>query len=251
MKKLHGIRVALTRAVHQSEDLARPLRALGADVILIPVIAIESVPHPEALRRAVAQCDEYDWIIFSSANAVSAFVAELLPRTPHDCKARVATIGPATRKAAEARGFRVSLMPDRYVAESLVQSFGEDLQGQRILIPSAAVTRDAVAPGLRKRGAQVDVIEAYRNVIPPDAESRARDAFREPYPDWVTFSSSSAVDNLINLIGPDPVSRVKIASIGPITTETVRKHGLDVATEARVHTVQGLVEAIVSVEARS
>jgi uroporphyrinogen-III synthase len=251
MPTLNGVRVALTRAVHQAEDLARPLRALGAELIFVPVIAIESVPHPEALRRAVSQCDQYDWIVFSSANAVSAFVAELLPRTAHDCKARVAAIGAATRRAAEARGFTVSLTPDDYVAESLIQAFGNDLNGQRILIPSAAVSRDIVAPGLRKRGAQVDVVEAYRNDIPAEAEGKARAAFQEPYPDWVTFSSSSAVDNLVRLIGPEPVSRVKIASIGPITTQTVRKHGLDVTAEARVHTVQGLVDAILSVEARA
>jgi uroporphyrinogen-III synthase len=251
MSTLNGVRVALTRAIHQVEDLARPLRALGAELIYVPVIAIESVPHPEALRHAVSQCDQYDWIIFSSANAVSAFVAELLPRTARDCKARVATVGAATKKAAEARGFTVSLTPDQYVAEALVQAFGEDLKGQRILIPSAAVTRDVVAPALRKRGAQVEVVEAYRNVIPAEAEGKARAAFQEPYPDWVTFSSSSAVDNLVSLIGRDPVSRVKIATIGPVTSQTVRKHGLNVAVEARIHNVQGLVDAIVSVEGRS
>lgn len=250
MQTLNGVRVALTRALHQAQDLAEPLRALGADVILVPVIAIESIPRPEALRRGVAQCDQYDWIVFSSANAVSAFMAELPPRSARDCKARIATVGAATRKAAEARGFTVSLTPDRYDAEALVEAFAEDLHDQRILIPSAAVTRDVIAPALRKRGAQVDIVEAYRNVIPGDAQARARDVFQEPYPDWVTFSSSSAVDNLLGLIGRDPVSHVKIASIGPITSATVRKHGLDVTAEAQPHTVQGLVEAIVSVEAR-
>lgn len=247
---LSGARVVLTRAIHQAEDLARPLRALGAEVISVPVIGIESVPHPEALRHAAAQCDEYDWIIFSSANAVSAFVAELLPRTARDCRARVAAVGPATRRAAEDRGFTVAITPDKYVAESLVEAFGQDLAGLRILIPSAAVTRDVVANGLRKRGAQVDLVEAYRNVIPADAQERASAVFREPFPDWVTFSSSSAVDNLVSLIGTEPVSRVKIASIGPITSATIRKHGLRLTAEAGVHTVQGLVDAIVSLETR-
>jgi uroporphyrinogen-III synthase len=248
MRKLSGARVVVTRAIHQAEDLARPLRALGAAVISVPVIGIESVPHPEALRQAASQCHEYDWIIFNSANAVSAFVAELLPRTARDCKARVAAVGSATRRAAEDRGFTVAITPDKYVAESLVDAFGHDLTGQRILIPSAAVTRDVVANGLRKRGAQVDLVEAYRNVIPADAQERASAVFREPFPDWVTFSSSSAVDNLITLIGAEPVSRVKIASIGPITSAAIRKHDLSVTAEAGVHTVQGLVDAIVSLQ---
>lgn len=249
MRRLDGARVVLTRAVHQAEDLARPLRGLGAEVILVPVIGIESVPHPEALRRAVSQCDEYDWIVFTSTNAVSAFVAELMPRTARDCTARVAVVGSATRQAAEARGFTVSITPEKYIAESLVEAFDEDLNGRRILIPSAAVTRDVVASGLRKRGAKVDLVEAYRNVIPAEAEPRARAVFREPYPDWVTFSSSSAVDNLVGLIGSEAVSRVKIASIGPITSESVRRHGLSVAMEASVHSAQGLVEGLAAFEA--
>ena len=246
MPQLEGVRVVLTRPVHQSEDLARPLRALGAEVIPLPVIAIEAVAHPEALRRAVSECDAYDWIVFTSANAVAAFAAELLPRSTRDCKAQVAVIGRATKKAAEAHGFSVSVTPETYVAEALVDAFAQDLRGQRILIPSAAVTRDVVANGLRKRGARVEVVEAYRNVIPADAERRARTVFQEPYPDWVTFSSSSAVDNLVTLVGAEIVSRVKIASIGPITSETVRKHGLAVTAEASVQNVQGLVEAVAS-----
>jgi uroporphyrinogen-III synthase len=247
--KLEGVRVALTRAIHQADELARPLRALGADVILVPVIAIESIAHPEALRRAVAQCDEYDWIVFSSSNAVLAFVAELLPRTPRDCKARVAAVGEATRKAAELRGFQVALTPQQYVAEALVEAFPQHLHGQRVLIPSAAITRDVIAPALRKRGAKVEVVEIYRNVIPANAEDKARAAFQDP-PQWVTFSSSSAVDNLVALIGPSPITRSKIATIGPITSATVRKHGLTVSAEANPHTSLGLVNAILSVEAQ-
>jgi uroporphyrinogen-III synthase len=124
------------------------------------------------------------------------------------------------------------------------------LRGQRILIPSAAISRDVIAPALRKRGAKVDVVEVYRNVIPANAEDKARAAFQDP-PHWVTFSSSSAVDNLVALIGPDPISRSKIATIGPITSATVRKHGLNVSVEADPHTSQGLVNAILSFEVQA
>jgi uroporphyrinogen-III synthase len=115
----------------------------------------------------------------------------------------------------------------------------------RILIPSAAVTRDVVARELRKRGAQVDVVEAYRNMLPPEAGGQAAAIFREPYPDWVTFASSSAVENLVQLIGTERLNRIKIATIGPITSHTVRQHGLTVTAEAKVHTIEGLIDALI------
>ncbi len=193
---------------------------------------------PEPLRRAAADCNKYDWIIFTSANAVAAFAAR-------DCKTPVATVGAATREAAERHGFAVALTPKEYVAESLLAAFSaEDLNGRRILIPSAAITRDIIPAELRKRGAHVDVVEAYRNVIPPEAAVRAAAVFREPYPDWVTFASASAVHNLIQLAGTSPLLQVKIASIGPITSETIRKYDLTVTAEAEVHTAQGLVHAL-------
>lgn len=244
MWPLTGMRVVVTRAAHQAEELAGPLRDLGAEVILVPVIEIAPPADPTPLHDAARRADDYDWIIFTSANAVEAF-GTLLPAPPAACKARIATVGVATRESAEQHGFSVTLVPARYVAESLVEAFkAMDLNGSRILIPSAAVTRDVVPAELRKRGAHVEVVEAYRNVLPPEAAERAASAFRKPYPDWVTFASSSAVDNLVRLIGPDRVSTVRIATIGPITSQTVRAHGLSVAAEAVDHTVEGLVNAI-------
>ncbi len=243
MGRLDGLRIVVTRAAHQAEELARPLRELGADVLLVPVIGIAPPADPAPLREAAGRVDEYDWILFTSVNAVTAFVA-MLPSSPAECRIRIATVGAATHHAAEANGFAVALTPERYVAESLVEALaGEDLKGQRILIPSAAVTRDVVPAELRKLGAHVDVVEAYRNVMPSEAAERAA-AFREPYPDWVTFASSSAADNLIRLIGSEPLRKVKIATIGPITSATVRKHGLEVAAEAEIQTVEGMVRAI-------
>lgn len=242
--RLLGVRIVVTRAAHQAEELAKPLRELGAEAILLPTIGIAPPADPTPLREAAKCADEYDWIIFTSANAIRAFAAEL-PHSPALCKANVAAVGSATRELAEQHGFRVKLVPERYVAEALVQAFTkQDLNGQRILIPSAAVTRDIVPAELRKRGAQVDVVEAYRNVVPAQAAERAARAFHEPYPDWVTFASSSAVDNLVQLVGTASLRSVKIATIGPITSGTVRKHGLSVAVEAAVYTVAGLVEAI-------
>jgi uroporphyrinogen III methyltransferase/synthase len=235
----------VTRASHQAEELARPLRDLGAEAILLPVIGIAGPLDKAPLKQAAAHANEYDWIVFTSANAIAFFVAELTG-PPCECRARVATVGAATRECAERYGFAVDLTPHKYVAESLVESFASEvLAGRRILIPSAAVTRDVVATELRQRGAQVDVVEAYRNVIPPDTVEQVRGVFREPLPDWVTFASSSAVNNLVGLVGAAVLQRVKIAVIGPVTSDTASSHSLAVAAEARVPTVEGLVNAIV------
>ncbi len=244
MSSLTGLRIVVTRAAHQAEELARPLRQLGAKVILLPLIAIGPPLDPEPLRRAAAESNDYDWILFTSANAVRAFACEL--RSPaNECRARIAAIGMATRRAAEEQGFSVSLMPADYVAEALVEAFGpEDLDSRRILIPQAAVARDVVATELRRRGARVGVVEAYRNVMPPEAAGRTREIFREPYPDWVTLASSSAAANLFRILGADALQWVNIASIGPITSDTVRKLGGSVAAEANPHTIEGLVEAL-------
>ena len=244
MCSLQGIRIVVTRAAHQAEELAEPLRALGSEVLLVPVIGIAGPSDPAPLREAAAACDRYDWIIFTSVNAVTAFAAELPgPRRPGS--ALVATIGEATRRSAEQNGFRVSMMPEKYVAESLTQAMrAHPLAGKRVLIPRAAVARDVVPDALRALGAQVNVVEAYRNVVPLGAAGRVREVFREPFPDWTTFASPSAVENLVKLAGVAALRRVRIATIGPVTSETVREYGLSVAAEAQVHSVPGLVKAL-------
>jgi uroporphyrinogen III methyltransferase/synthase len=221
------------------------LRELGAEAILLPVITIAAPLDKSPLRAAAARVNEYDWIIFTSTNAINCFVAELAG-APAECRARVATVGASTRECAERQGFAVALTPENYVAESLVASFGSEMiEGRRILIPSAAVTRDVVATELRRRGAQVEVVEAYRNAIPVEATEQAGRIFREPLPDWVTFASSSAVNHLVELVGTAVLRQVKIASIGTVTSDTVSKHGLAASVEARVASMDGLVEAIV------
>lgn len=245
MSSLSGLRIVVTRAAHQAEELAAPLRKFGAEVLLAPIIGIGPPVDPDPLRKSVAQCNNYDWIVFSSANAVSAFVAEL--SSPRSCTARIATVGAATRTVAEREGLAVDLVPEKYVAESLVEVLGtQDLKDKRILIPSAAVTRDVVPAALRQLGAHVEVVEAYRNVIPTGAAERVNEVFRDPLPDWVTFASSSAVENTIQLAGIEALERMKIASIGPVTTETLRRHGLHCTAEANPHNVEGLVAAICS-----
>ena len=145
---------------------------------------------------------------------------------------------------------RVDRMPEEYVAESLLEALaGDDLKGQRVLLPRAAVARDVVPVALWDRGATVDVVEAYRTVIPEDAGSRARQML-ERKPDWITFTSSSTVTNLIAAAGREVLQGVKIASIGPITSSTARECGLTIDVEANPHNIEGLVTALVQFTTR-
>jgi uroporphyrinogen-III synthase len=238
-RPLAGLRILVTRAAPQAEELAQPLREQGAEAILLPVIAIAPPANPQPLAQAIAQIDRYDWIVFTSTNAIRALGEKRGP-------ARIATVGAATRAFAEQKGWQVDVTPDNYVAEALVEKLGaEEIRGKRILIPSAAVTRDVVRAELIRRGALVDVVEAYRNVIPPSAPSMAKVIFQRPFPDWITFASSSAVENLISLVTVETLRQTKIACLGPVTSNTVRQHALTVNAEPPKHTIPALVEALV------
>jgi uroporphyrinogen-III synthase len=236
---LTGLRVLVTRAAHQADELAQPLANRGATVILLPVIGIDPPANPAPLAEALEHIDRYDWIVFTSANGVRALGRQ-------KCRARVAAVGAATREFAERNGWMVNLTPETYVADALVEALGaEQLSGRRILIPAAAVTRDVVREELTRCGAVVDVVEAYRNVIPAEAAERAKTIFQLPFPEWITFASSSAVQNLVSLVPVDTLRQSNIACIGPVTSKTVDEYGLTVAAEAQPHTVSGLIDAIV------
>ncbi len=243
---LFGQRIVVTRARDQASEFTAQLRALGADVAEFPVIATVAAADPAALDGALGRLGSYDWLIFTSVNGVRYFV-ERLDASPYDLRglrARICAIGPATARAIEALHLKVDLVPKQYVAESLVEAFAPfDLQGKRILLPRAAVARDVVPVELTKRGAEVEVVEAYRTVVPADASELVAEVFARK-PDWITFTSSSTVKNFLAIAGPQVLEGVKVASIGPVTSETARMHGLDVAVEAREHTMDGLLEAL-------
>jgi len=250
---LFGQRVAVTRAAGQAAELRERLHALGAEVLELPVIAIEPPLDPAPLARAVECIAEYDWLIFTSVNGVRFFTEALdrSARDVRDVRACVCAIGPATRRAVEALHVKVDLMPERYVAESLVAAFAEiELAGKRVLIPRAAVARDVIPLELGRRGARVEVVEAYRNLVPAGAEERVRAAFeagRQPH--WITFTSSSTVRNFVELAGRAALEGVRVASIGPVTSETLRKCGITVDAEAREYTVEGLVQVLLEMQA--
>jgi uroporphyrinogen III methyltransferase / synthase len=252
---LFGKKIIVTRDRGQSPLLAEPLEALGAEVLFVPVIEIVEATEKNSLEQAIAKLDSYDWLIFTSVNGVRHFV-EALDRAKttdlRSLRAKLCAIGPATKAAIEALHLRVDVMPKEYVAESLLEALaGEDLKGQRVLLPRAAVARDLVPLALTERGAQIDVVEAYRTVTPVDAAEKARAALLRK-PDWVTFTSSSTVKNLVEALGGREAALaalrgVKIASIGPITSATAREFGLTVDAEAQPHTIEGLVDVIARV----
>jgi uroporphyrinogen III methyltransferase/synthase len=242
------MRIVITRARGQAAELAAKLEALGAEVVEFPTIEIRPAADYGPLDAALAHIATYDWVIFTSANGVRFFLERLaaLGLNIDAARARVCAIGPATRMAAENAGFRVDLMPGEYVAESLVLAFeGEELKGKRILLPRAAVARDVVPTSLRRRGAHVDVVEAYRTAIPENAPALAREIFAAGRkPDWITFTSSSTVTNFVRAAGVEALEGVRVASIGPVTTATARKLGITVTAEAATFTMEGLAEAI-------
>ncbi len=245
---LAGVSVVITRARDQAGELAAKLEALGAEVVEFPTIEIKPADDYRALDAALANLKSYDWLIFTSANGVKFFMErlDLRGRDLLAFQGSVCAIGPATRKAVENRGLHVTLVPEEYVAESMVAAFeGYELAGKRVLLPRAAVARDLVPTELSKRGAQVDVVEAYRTGVPIDLGARVREVFfGERKPDWITFTSSSTVTNFVHAAGAQTLEDVKVASIGPVTSNTARKYGLEVAVEAFPYTIEGLVGAI-------
>lgn len=249
---LAGRRIVVTRAAAQAAALVGRLRELGADAIELPAIEIRPPADWTELDAAIARLHEYDWLVFTSANGVRFFL-ERLHASPPGARAfqgRICAIGPATRRALEEAHLKPDLVPAEYVAESIVSALSSaELTGRRILLPRAAGARDLLPEQLRLRGARVDVLEAYRTVPPAELAEKARALLAaEPRPDWVTFTSSSTVRHLVEAVGAEALRGLRIASIGPVTSATVRRYGLEVAAEARVYTADGLVEAIVAAE---
>ena len=245
---LFGKRIVVTRAKDQADALGQRLHALGADVIELPTIEIQPASDYARLDQAITELGCYDWLIFTSANGVRFFLERLdHSRTDlRSLRAKICAIGPATRAAVEALHLKVDLMGKEYVAESLVDAFaGHDLAGKRVLLPRAAVARDVVPVELERRGARVDVVEAYRTVIPAKAAERARQLFAAPRrPDCITFTSSSTVRNFVSAAGCQMLEGVRVATIGPVTSDTARTLGIRVDAEAQPFTIDGLVNAV-------
>jgi uroporphyrinogen III methyltransferase/synthase len=244
-RPLFGRRVVVTRSRPQASELSERLRALGAEPIEVPSIRIvDPADGGVALRRAAAElaAGRYDWVVFTSANAVGRLL-DLLPDARAFGQARIAAIGPGTAAALAEGRLVADLVPARFVAEGLLEAFPEAPSGGgRILLPRAAVAREVLPEGLVATGWAVDVVEAYRTVSEPAssavvAEVEAADA--------ICFTSSSTVSGFLAAV--DRVVPPVVACIGPVTAEAARDAGLDVTVVAKEHTLSGLVGALADV----
>jgi uroporphyrinogen-III synthase len=250
-KPLTGIRVLVGRARHQAGALSAELRRLGAQVIEIPFIEIRKPRSFQPLDSALKNFGTYDWLILTSVNGVEAMWARIEKLgLSRNHRLRIAAIGPATKKAIEQRGRKVDVVPKEYVAESVVRSMKSRVKGKRVLLVRAKIARDVIPHELRRAGAHVDVVEAYETVVPRTSRRRLQTALADPKrrPQVVTFTSSSTVKNFIELIGLKKLPAlegIRMASIGPITSATLREFKLPVDIAAKEFTIPGLVAAIV------
>jgi len=254
---LSGVRILVGRARHQAGTLSGELRERGATVLEIPFIEIRPPRSFKPLDSALQNLAAYDWLILTSVNGVEALwrrLGKLRLRKTSLRHTRIAAIGPATKKAMEQRGVKVDVVPKEYVAESVVRSLRRRVKGKRVLLVRARVARDVIPRELRKAGAKVDVVEAYETVVPLASRKRLRAALNNPRrrPHVITFTSSSTVRNFLALLQTRKpnLAGIRLASIGPVTSSTLRERGLHADIAAKQFTIPGLIEVILHAVAK-
>jgi uroporphyrinogen III methyltransferase/synthase len=263
-RPLHGKRVVVTRARAQASGLAKTLRNLGAEVVELPAIRIEPTIGSDEVKRAVERIGDYSLIVLTSPNGVR-LLFEAMRNAGLDARAlggskkqqvgkvgssaehsgtTVAAIGPGTARALAKCGISADIVPERFVAESLVEALGEvDVNGKKVLVARAAEARDVIPEHLESHGAKVDVVALYETVREePSAE--AIEAAQAA--DYVTFTSSSTVRNLTEALAERFPKNARIVSIGPVTSEAARDAGLEIDVEAAPHDINGLVAALLA-----
>jgi uroporphyrinogen III methyltransferase/synthase len=269
-RPLHGEVVAVTRARAQASGLAARLRELGAEVVETPAIRIEPRPVAGELREAIERIEEYALVCVTSPNGVRLLFNALATRKPRkgsrseaaapggaerarpgDARAlagaAVAAIGPGTAAELARHGIRADVVPERFVAEALVEALEPvPVEGRRVLVARAADARPVLPDALRKRGALVDDVALYETVAEPLTDADRAALARATY---VTFTSSSTVRFLVES-GAQPARGARIVSIGPVTSATAEEHGLTADVEAERHDIDGLVEALTADAAR-
>ena len=250
-KPLAGKRILITRARGQSGDFSTLLKKLGAEVIEFPTIEIVPPLRWKELDRAIRQLKSYDWIIFTSANGVNFFWQRLREkgkyRLPPSLK--LCAIGPATANQLRERRISVDYMPKEFIAESVLKGFDKmAIREKRILLARAEKARDVLPKGLRKMGAEVDVVELYRTVKPKAGPRQLKKILTEEGIDAVTFTSSSTVDHFVELLKKEDLKQLlrkrAIACIGPVTAKTAKEWGMKVHIEPKEYTIPALTQAI-------
>jgi uroporphyrinogen III methyltransferase / synthase len=246
-RPLHGKRVVVTRARAQASGLAATLRELGAEVVELPAIRIEPRIASEEVQKIAGALGIYELICLTSPNGVH-LLFEAMENAGVDARAlagvTVAAIGPGTARALAERGVLADVVPERFVAEGLIEALEDmEVSGARVLVARAAEARDVLPEALRERGAEVDVVALYETVREEPGEEEIEAAQGA---DYVTFTSSSTVTNLTTALGDRFPAGARIVSIGPVTTETIRNAGLEVDVEAERHDIDGLLTALLN-----
>lgn len=240
----------VTRALQQAAKLSDGLRALGAEPVEVPVLEIRPPDSFDPLDQAIKKINSFDWLILTSANTVQTVASRCVHLKVDFSEAEllsVAAVGSATAEAARKAGFRVTLVPDSYISESLVTALGESVRGKRVLLARAKVARDVIPDALTRIGAQMTVVEAYQTVLPDGSRDLLSQAIAQGL-DAATFTSSSSVRNLAEVAFEGgltfPLAGVPAISIGPVTSATLREHGWEPAGEASPSDIPGLLAAV-------
>lgn len=250
-RPLFGARVLVTRASEKAGDLVSRLESLGADVEQLPAIELAPVKLSTVFRDAITALPQTHWVFFTSPEGIGWFRHMLTPlRKDLRCLAgcHIGAIGPKTAETIEQLGLHVDVVPRQFRQEGLVQELPQRmLRGKRAAIFCAAGSRDVLAEGLRAKGMTVAKVSIYQTVIPKTMTRDVRALFQRPFT-YVTATSASCVDHLFQALRaagqPAQFRRLPFASIGPITSAAVRARGGRVAVEARVSTIDGLVDAL-------
>jgi len=244
---LLGKRILITRTRTQASELAAALTALGAEPILIPTIQLAPPTSYDALDTALAAIETFDWLLFTSSNAVEVFAQRQADR-PISKRLGIAAIGPATARGLEAAGLKPDLIPPQAVAESFAEALLPHAEaGERMLLIRAEQARDHLPDTLIAAGADLTIAPAYRTVIPEESVSGLQALFTTQPPDAITFTSSSTATNFFMLLeaaGLTLPTGIALASIGPITSQTLRDLGHPPTVEAAAATTQALTEAL-------
>jgi len=247
-KPLFSKRIVVTRAMQQAGTFSHKLAELGADVLELPTIKIIPPETYKPLDDAIEHIDRYDILILTSVNGVNYFfqrIRELKKDLRILSKLKICAIGPATKKAIEDRGLLVDIMPDKYVAESVIEKLKLlEIKGKKFLLARALVARDVIPDEMKKFGGEIDVVPVYRTVKPEDMDERLKSLGKA---DIITFTSSSTAKNFFDALHDKTLLQGTIfASIGPVTSETIRKCGFEPSIEAKVYTIDGLIDEILS-----
>lgn len=252
-RPLFGLQIVVTRPWHQIQETADRLLELGARPVAMPTARVVPPKDRSALETAISDIDSYDWILFTSVNGVESFF-EALDSAGKDSRAlagsQIAAIGSATAGELRRFGLRADLLPRDYTTDGLVEAFGDKADGRRILCPRSGIAPPDLVEGLTARGAEVNEVAAY--TMEPDNSNAGAvlGKLEADRIDWITFSSSSTVENFFSAVEPERVqeSSARIASIGPRTSDTLRKLGFEPDVEAAPHTIEDLIQAIIAAQ---